>query len=263
MQTTIKALYTNQVIKAVYNNGNLENEPMFDNTIKVYKNMTNTIGLEIKRIDRKFLLITSDKTYYMNIMNPTTDDFLLRIPAEVIQLEKGRLNIKINPGHLENLTPGYYRYSITYKDENDMESYLYITSDYNATADIEILDRALPPFKESIIIDNFLEVRQDDLIQTINKLSKIINANVFSQTTKDVVHTYVIYTNEYTGKVIVQGSMDEQPNDNSDWYDIREIEFEDSTETLGYNLEGIHTWIRFKLEHSTQMNGKVDKIVYR
>lgn len=264
MQLKVKALKSNQLIRAIENfDTSLENEPMFDNTLRIYKNMTNTIGLEVKRIDRKYLLLTSDKTYYINLIDPKTEDFILRTEAKPVNIEKGRMNIVISAAHLENVVPGFYRYSITYKDEFDSEHYLYITSDYEATAFIEILDNALPSFKESLVIENFLETRQDDLVQTINRLSRMVNNSAFSFTNKNSIRTFVIYTNEYTGKVILQGSMDEQPNNNSDWYDIREIEFEESTETIGYNIEGFHTWIRFKLEYDSNMEGDVDKILYR
>ena len=78
----------------------------------------------------------------------------------------------------------------------------------------------------------------------------------------EALHTITVYTDNYIGDVIVQGTLDNQIADNTNWADITSLSFTGSeTEPVPANFNGVFTNLRFKA--SVDPASKISKILVR
>lgn len=68
----------------------------------------------------------------------------------------------------------------------------------------------------------------------------------------DGLHTVAIYLANFTGRVIIEASIDAEPAID-DWFPIEikgntYLEFSQTTSTIGFNLVGNFTWLRARID---------------
>jgi hypothetical protein len=135
-----------------------------------------------------------------------------------------------------------------------------LTDDYSgARGDIDIVDSVFPAFVASQVL-------------TIPSQSPANNVYYSSTVTTDGFNltTFQLDSATLTGNLAVQGSSDATAY-TVEWYDVQfedlktgntvsNVQFTNSSERLGFNVEGYHPYLRL----SVQVNsGNVDLIQYR
>jgi hypothetical protein len=75
-------------------------------------------------------------------------------------------------------------------------------------------------------------------------------------------HTIAIYPSAFTGKVIVQGTMESTPS-NSDFFNVTSTTLSSSSTVTTLNFTGVYHSVRFSWDNDADNTGKIDKILYR
>ena len=267
MATNITWILQNQFVQAVFPDGNttLRNLPMYNNDIKVNKNASTKISLQIRRMDRKELVISRDRIVYLNVINEAGDEYLLRRMFTVDDPSKGRLSVVIQPIDLVNVTTGRYYYSITYL-ENELEYLLHTTTSDENCSNFIVTHTGLPSVPAPFIQRNFTRVRTYKITNndsTLNDEKSFISSRMPLH--KDT-HLLTVNTDNYVGKLLIQGSNVYDPNDQVSWEDIFVEEIiEPTSDQFEFNIDTDgKKWkfIRLKFVNHISNEGKVVDLTF-
>jgi hypothetical protein len=267
MSKVITAWAYNQVIYGVYPDittaTNKRNLTMFENKIKLYKNSTQVVLLEVRSITRKLLAVTG-QDFYINVMNRLTGELVSKKQAETVDAANGRLSFTFVPFDLVNMHPGMFSFSISTIDTNQIETFLYLDHDGGATGDCEVLDKALPAFSPSILVDDFNDIVYNSVHYQASSYHP--GDGQFSYT--DGQTTCAVYATNFTGTFYIDGSLAPIPSD-SDWFPILISEqygswpFAEFTGIESFQMTGALMWIRFRYKADVLNCGTLDKVIYR
>ena len=257
----IKAFYFVQPIRAVYDEetgNNLRNMPMYDNKLVAYKNAKTQINLEIKRLDRKALILTQDKMFTFNILSQDGEVYLLRKEFHVTDINKGRLTFTIEPDDIDNLSVERYNYSIS--DSNG--SLLYLTTDGNAVGEIEIKENALavqrPPFEQY----SFTRVRTITDVEDVFDGGKSYISSRLPVKTDRPNNVLNLTFDNYQGRMIIQYTKAYDPNHNTDWVDFQTIDVTENSYEINLSIADAKFY-RIMFTEEVDNEGKIVKLTYK
>jgi hypothetical protein len=75
------------------------------------------------------------------------------------------------------------------------------------------------------------------------------------------LHTFQFYFTNFTGNVVVQGSLSEGGNPEN-WADISSLDYTAATSAYT-NVIGKYNWFRIKYTPESPTSGNLDKVLYR
>jgi hypothetical protein len=263
MQSISVYLYPNK-IDAYTNVDQVERyRKVYNKNTKVYRGTDNRLDIRIKNSDQKPNTVVG---YYIVFRLINRDNELVyEKDCTVIDATIGRLSVTITETELLDLEIGDYRFTIskesrTYLDDNNYTvnstAPLYIDSQYGVFSTLEILGNISGNVTDSLEINKFSYTNPQALGEPEPKfyISGIIDAKN-SVSTPQSLHTFQIFpSNNYSGTVKIQASLDED-NDPSNWFDLV-AEGEQSSETVlnnnstpfYKNIVGKYRW--FRLYHT-------------
>lgn len=273
MQLNSVYLYPNKI--DVFTNASWQTERfrrVYNRNLKIYRSVDNRIDLQVKNTDQKN---TSVATTYLifNIITREGKDLVLSKECTMIADNettkvKGRAYVTFTPSELINLEPGSYNYSIVQevRDTIDTNNYrivsktpLFMDSQYGAIGTIEVSGDVLGETEESLEVNKFEYINPATTGYADAKYytSSIIDAIGHTQVPQSL-HTFQIYSTNYTGTVKIQGSLSEGGTPNV-WTDIETLTLTAATQTYK-NVTGKYNFFRIRHYPTT---GTVDKVLYR
>lgn len=261
MTTKVQTFLYKNIIDLTFLEGKRINVPMFRKSIKLFKGIGNTISFEVKNADRKPVKIFDGSIRFF-IFNEETDEVMLDKYVVIDDEIKGKYHVRVEAGEMLNWDAGYYRFSAIYTDFECVEHVLFTDLVENGTGQVEVIDSAFPKAIPAV------EVLPDNFIQRNDYFVTGRYEGDAKQNYRDGLHTIAIYLNEFSGKIWVQGSLEEYPTQEDQFFDIpltvdRYVEVTDSSELLDFNFEGNYIWVRFKYQPDISNTGTIDKILYK
>ena len=243
---------------------------VYNRNIKIYRGVDNRIDLQVRNSDEK-AADTTGSTLVFNLVERETQSLVAKKDCVTVAASTGKYYVTLTQSELIDIETGFYQYSIyneTRTSNGDgthlvtSRTPLYIDSQYDALANIEVLDsgegevQARTKVSEFSLHKSFGEAFDDYYI------SSIIDARP-QVTSPQSLHTFQLFCTNYTGSVIIQGSISEGGNPGV-WVDVETFAL--TTGTLSYrNITGKYNWFRVKHTPNKLItnNGTVDKILYR
>lgn len=243
---------------------------VYNRNIKIYRGVDNRIDLQVRNSDEK-AADTTGSTLVFNLVERETQTLVAKKDCIAVTASTGKYYVTMTQSELIDIETGFYQYSIyneTRTDNGDgthlvtSRTPLYIDSQYDALANIEVLDsgegevQASTKVTEFNIHKSFGEPFDDYYI------SSIIDARP-QVTTPQTLHTFQLFCTNYTGSLIIQGSLSEGGAPGV-WVNISTVALTGST--LSYqNVTGKYNWFRIKHTPNKLItnNGTVDKVLYR
>jgi hypothetical protein len=259
----------NQVIYGVYPDilnvaDNKRNYTMFNNKIRLYKNSTQVVLLEVRSITRQLLSVT-DQDFYINVINRLNGELVARKQADVTpDPANGLLSFTFVPFDLVSVHPGMYSFSISTIDVNQVETFLYLDHLGGANGDCEILDKAFPMFSPSILVDDFNDVVYNHVHYKVSSYHPGDGQFYYS----DGAMTAAVYCNNFTGTFYIDGSLAPIPSD-TDWFPVLISEqygnwpFNCFTGVESFQMTGALMWVRFRYLPDPLNTGTLDQVIYR
>lgn len=239
--TTTLASWTTERYRKVYNN-----------KLKVYRSVDNRIDLQVRNSDQKALSYTGT-TLVFNLVARDGKDLVFSKDFNQVSVSSGTARLIISQTDLLDLEPGMYNYSINQETRevvSDTEYRvtsrvpMYFDAQYEAIGTIEVSGDVLG------VADNSLEVNKFNYTNPFTTgdvepryyISSIIDAQhdlVIPQS----LHTFQIYSTNYSGTVTIQGSIREDAAP-SVWTDL--LSFTPTANLEYKNVEGKYNWFRIK-----------------
>lgn len=222
---------------------------VYQRNIKIYGGVDNRLEFQIKNSDQKPKSVTG-LYFVFSLIGADTEELILSKDCIVDSISNGRVYTVLSKNELFELENGLYRYSLRYERRNiDGDFYqvtesgpLYIDSQYGVVGTIEIIENISGDVNPSFEIREFSDYIEPWHDENYS-ISSIIDTG--SQlVTEKTLHTLQFFFNEYTGRVIVQGSLDNGAAPQN-WVDIQTLDYIDVNKEYT-NFIGKYNWIRVK-----------------
>ena len=243
---------------------------VYNRNIKIYRGVDNRIDLQVRNSDEKAADITGS-TLVFNLVERETQTLVAKKDCVTVAASTGKFYVTLSQSELLDIETGFYQYSVyneTRTDNGDgthlvsSRTPLYIDSQYDALANIEVLDSGEGEVQVSTKVNEFSLHKSFGEPFDDYYISSIIDARP-QFTTPQSLHTFQLFCTNYTGSVIIQGSISDGGNPEV-WTNVQTLAL--TTATLTYqNITGKYNWFRIKHTPNKLItnNGTVDKILYR
>lgn len=237
----------------------VEYRPVYQREIQVYKGIENVIEFRLLNADQKPI----NTANYTPRFQAFDENYNLVIDKSCDVLDdgssatKGLFTARITESELLNIKQQFLKYSVYLVNSNQESIITYADSHFGNSGVIRISAEAFPGAKQSKSITEFFREDSESTVYISNTIDAEpgINGN-------SALHTAVLYTNNYTGTVTLQASLDAQLTDNTAWADIDTVSFNGfETNPVVVNFNGVYNWIRFTSD--TDPTGAITKILVR
>jgi hypothetical protein len=224
---------------------------VYNRNVKIYRGVDNRIDIQVRNSDEKAADVTGS-TLVFNLVERETQSLVAQKDCVTVSASTGKYYVILTETELLDIETGFYQYSVynELRTTNGDGTYLvtsrtplYIDSQYDTLSNIEILDNGSGELIPST------EIKAFSLHKSFNEpfsdyyVSGIINAR--PQTTEpQSLHTFQLYCTNYSGEVIIQGSLNDD-NDPKNWVNLETLTL--SAEASAYkNITGKYNWFRIK-----------------
>ena len=279
MQLNSVYLYSNKV--DIFTNASWQTEryrQVYNRNLKIYCGVDNRIDLQVKNTDQKNTSVTNSNLVF-NIITREGKDLIFSKDCVMISDDsaakiKGRAYVVLTSTEMLNFESGMYNYSITQETRTALDGSAYVPGDaykitsrtatyhdsqYGILGVLEVSGDALGEAEQSTEITKFDYINpattgdQEPRYYTTSLIDTQGHTQVASS-----LHTFQIYSTNYTGTVKIQGSLSEGGTPNI-WTDIETLTLSNATQTY-QNVIGKYNFFRIRHFPTT---GTVDKVLYR
>ena len=221
-----------------------EYRPVYSRNLQVYKGIDNVLEFKLINPDQKPLdvdrytpkFVAFDENRNMIIER---DGVNLQEGDSTAYTKKGLFSVTITENDLLNVKDQYLSYNIYLVDFDETKIQTYANEWFDSAGVIKVSGSAFPGPSSSYNVGNFL---QDDSVWYSEALDAQpgINGN-------EALHTTAVYTNNYVGDVVVQGTLENQVTGSTNWADVATVTLTGSeTEPMPINFNGVFSYLRFK-----------------
>ena len=259
MQTVSRYLLS-QLVIAYVNGYHGRNYNVYDRRLTLHRGVDNPITFTFKNEDQKAQDITS-KTYEFNMIDTESKKAVLTKTLTILDdgstvSTKGDASCTITEGDLIGVNAKFYNFSVREVASDNSRTITYSSSGYAAAGTIELLDGAYPEFVDSTAVTQFTG-SGGPLQYTSSAIDGRPGIN-----NNSALHTIAIYPQDFTGTVVVQGTMASTPSD-SDFVTITSTTLSSASTPSTLNFTGVFHSVRFSWDNDPDNTGKIDKILYR
>ena len=259
MQTVSRYLI-NQLVICYQSGYHGRNSKVYDRRLTLHRGVANPISFTFKNEDQKAQDIVS-KTYEFNMIDTESKKSGLTKTLTILDdgstvSTKGDASCTITEGDLIGVNAKFYNFSVREVASDNSRTITYSSSGYAAAGTIELLDGAYPEFVDSTAVTQFTG-SGGPLQYTSSAIDGRPGIN-----NNSALHTIAIYPQDFTGTVVVQGTMASTPSD-SDFVTITSTTLSSASTPSTLNFTGVFHSVRFSWDNDPDNTGKIDKILYR
>lgn len=245
--------------------------PFNDSDFRAYKGAQTDIDFIVRNNDRKAVTLAG-KNVYVIIQENETRRQMLKKPLKFLDETKGRLQLSLTPAEVNDWEEGFYEYVILQENKDGSQNILFTSQDQDARGWFELKGGALPPISQSADLDpkNFTPIHVGQYPGGTTRWQSDMLPGDAQLNFKDGLNTFAIYLNHFTGKVWVEGSLENcPPTSDADWFLIHltpntfELCFYDACGIEAYNFEANVSWVRFLFEEDEFNTGSITRILYK
>jgi len=259
MQLVPRYLVNNRTVVVLDEAGfTVEFRPVYQRNLYVYKGIDNVLQFQVKNADQKPVNITSYTPRFVAFDENSNQ--VLDINGVLLDDDssatRGTFKVIIPENNLLNLKQQYLTYNIYMEDADNEKVLTYANEWFDATGVIYLSSRAFPGPRATGEINTFSKVSPslDEWTSESLDAQPGINGN-------EALHTVAVYTSEYTGDVVVQGTLENQVTPNTVWADLTTLTAANETAPIYANFNGVFSYLRVKT--TVDPADKITKILVR
>jgi hypothetical protein len=183
----------------------------------------------------------------------------------------GKYKLILDPEDVEDWSTGYYRYNIRTVDINGRVELLYTDINKNTWNSFELIEGISSSIVPAVKIeaDSFTPTplgENQSIVWRTSALPGDSQAQRASGT-----HTFAIYTQDWLGKIWVEGSLTNEPPRERDWFYLQlgsntdhfEYTKDSKTDIKLINFTMNLYWVRFSFQESPSNQGRFLRILYK
>jgi hypothetical protein len=237
--------------------GTTINSPVNYRFLKLFTGLDNEFIFYIKNTDRKPIQLHG-QTITANVVNRETQVKLLSKKCQIVDYDEGKVKLVITSGEMVAIQNGFLDLVFTYINSQGLNLPLFVDQNLRPNYTIEVSNQtqSIPLLSAStetfILRDGFYYSSHLPGPGAKNKVNGMV--------------TLAVYATNYTGNFFIQGSLEENPEEN-DWFNIILGTYTD--EHYPYiDQSGIDPWtfrtnIKYLRAKFTQTKGTLDKVIIR
>jgi len=236
---------------------------VYNRNLKIYRGVDNRIDVQVRNSDQKKEDLGNNSSMVFNLIGATTQNLILQKTCVIVDASIGRAYVILTESELLGLEEGYYNYSI-HQVTNGSKTPLYIDAQYGALSTLEIsgdIAGSVQPVLEVTKFAYYNPATTGDL-NAKYYISSLIDGRA-DLATPASLHTFQLYFTDFTGNVVIQGSLSESSTP-ATWADLDSVNYANAT-TDYRNITGKYNWFRIKFtpESTISSPGTLDKVLYR
>jgi hypothetical protein len=182
--------------------------------------------------------------------------------------ENGQARVVVFARDLMTLGSGLYSVGATFVDAEGFETALTWNRAMQGAFDVEVKDAVVPTSRQSAEITEYVNIGTDPT-GTDNFVSGSVNGPLFFRKDNSLF-SVAIYASNWTGQIVVQGTMDENITNATMWanlkpqdYTTHNLNFRGYTGIDPYNFYAGVRWLRIQRIESPSNAGTLDKVIIR
>ena len=238
-----------------------EYRPVYQREIQVYKGIDNVLEFRLLNTDQKPINTSLYTPRFMAF--DENNNLVIEKDGAVLDdgssATKGIFRVTVTENELLNIKQQFLKYNIFMVDNNSEKLLTYTDTHFGNDGTIRVNARTFPGPRATQTVDNFRQIVIEDVTYYVSdevSAEPAINGN-------EALHTTAIYTDSFTGDVILQGTLDNQiTQQGNNWFDIDTVTL-DGTEVdpTIINFNGVFNFVRFKTQENPA--DKITKILLR
>ena len=239
--------------------------PMYQNDLKIFKGVTNTLKFTVKNQDQKPIDISSSNSFVFALLDKENSSSFLNKTMTIkddgsTRATKGVVEIVLTESDTIGLTSQFYRFSITRKVDGTPRP-TYTNTYFDACGRIELIDQCYVQHEDSDSLTTFSSSTNPET-DVVTYVSSHVDAHPeLKRGTK--THTVQYRTTSYDGSLELEATQDTQPSNGTDWISIKTVTLSNQTGTEYFNVDGVYSWFRIKHIPSNSNTGTLDKVLIR
>tara|TARA_B100001287_G_scaffold17658_1_gene13124 strand:+ start:6878 stop:7651 length:774 start_codon:yes stop_codon:yes gene_type:complete len=256
MQLTPRYLVNNKTTLIANDAGFItEYRTVYQRHIKVYRGIDNVLQFKILNHDQKPVDITTKTPKF--VVFDANKQMIIERDATVTDdgstTTRGNCKVTVTENDLLNVPTQFLSYNLYLVDSSNEKTLTYTDTHFGADGVIHLEDSAFPGPAKTATVSTFTQTGDVWLSETIDAQPGI-NGN-------EALHTAAIYSDTYTGDIVIQGTLENQIQSDTNWFDIDTVAIT-STDTLKYkNFNGVFSYLRFSA--SANPADKITKVLVR
>jgi len=251
------------------------NLPMNINDFRVFKDVQNTIEFVVRNTDRKPINMM-DRNAEIILYDHRLEKELWRKPLRIINEAKGICQVDIEPDVTSDWFLQTYSYQVTVTDPDGSLHLLYVDANESQRGFFELLQgpRFAPRPGVTVVYEDLSIVAQQPSDGRIAfRVTSAIPGSLQTDTPSGI-HTLAAYFDNFSGRIEIEGSVDDGVPADESWYQIQSHTFDRETSTRGFTFEANLMWWRVRIFNENDQDpdglppleeelGKVSKLVFR
>ena len=240
---------------------------VYNRNTKLFRDTNNTIDFQLRNSDQQSINL-STSTLVFNLISRTTQNLILQKDCIAVDPGIGRFQIQITERELYDIEPGFYDFTLVKEQRENIDSTsyrttskepLYINDNYDVKSTVEVHSSVQGEIYPSTKIENFTRINPEAIGQQDPQYfeSTVISANPYVETASSF-HTFQIFPNNYTGEIVIQGSLDNSASPEN-WIDLDITNIVQSSENFYVNIQGKYN--HFRLKHTPGNTGQSGSFV--
>jgi hypothetical protein len=251
---------------------------MYQRELKLQKGIKNTIQVQFKNSDQKLINVSSS-TAVMVLFDTINQRNLIQKNVTIIDdgvtpLLRGLGKVTFTESDLEACESTYYQIGFKVLDSDGSYAPAYANTYYDIAGTVEVkhdLYPTLVPSQEVNANQFIMYPNYDPMVRRYEWYSGNLNANPeFKSNT--ALHTVAIYMTNYIGNVLIEGTLENDPNSFGNYAIIQSNSYTGFSGIDYVNFNGIFSKVRIRYipandpvtnYNNTAYSGTVDKVLYR
>jgi hypothetical protein len=230
----------------------------------LFKHVTNEVEFLIKTVDRKPINLTGlSLTIY--VVNDATNQVVAQENlTDIGQDPKGHRRLVLDPFKVQELTPGFYRYSITIQRADGSQVLVYTDQNRSLRGFLEVFDGPLPSPQ------GVIEILPSDFVSDRwgNPLQEHLVAQSYpgaaQRANRSGLHNLALYTDNWSGEFFIEASIENgAPQDVSDWFPVSDFTLNSFTGVKSIQFTGNYLWVRFYFIPAVNNVGTITKVLLK
>ena len=236
-----------------------EYRPVYSRQVQIYKGIDNVIEFRLMNADQRPI----NTSAYTPVFIAFDENNSLVLEKEGVILDdgssgtKGLFSVTVTENDLLNLKQQFLKYNIYLVDSNNEKILTYTHSNFDNDATIFVNAKTMPGPLATYEVTQFTQSQVDsqEWISESIDAQPAINGN-------EALHTAAIYTNGYTGSLVIEATLDNEVTESSQWAEISTTSFNGAeTDPVPVNFNGVFSHLRFKAD--TNPANTLEKILVR
>lgn len=224
---------------------------VYNRNIKIYRGVDNRIDIQVRNSDEK-AADTTGSTLVFNLVERETQKLVAKKDCSTAVASTGKYYVTLTEEDMLDIEKGFYQYSIyneTRTDNGDGTYFvtsrtpLYMDGQYGTNSIIEIFGSGEGEVQPSARVTSFSLHESFSEPFSTYYISSIIDARPRT-TNPQSLHTFQMFFTNYSGQVVVQGSISEGGNPQV-WTDITALNLSSET-AKNVNITGKYNFFRVK-----------------